>query len=63
MSPSERQVIGRKWKNAMIAPPALAMRRPSMLAELAWKRWKEGEVDDPALLAPIYLHVAGMIQE
>jgi len=63
MSAAERQVIGRKWKNAMIAPPALAMRRPAVLAELAWKRWKEGRVDDPILLAPIYLHVAGMIRE
>ncbi len=63
MNAAERQSIGRKWKNAMIAPPALAMRRPSMLAEMAWKRWKEGGVDDPILLAPIYLHVAGMIRE
>lgn len=63
MNAAERQTIGRKWKNAMIAPPALAMRRPSVLAELAWKRWKEGGIDDPTLLAPIYLHVAGMLRE
>ena len=63
MNAAERQAIGRKWKNAMIAPPAQAMRRPSVLAELSWKRWQEGRVDDPVLLAPIYLHVAGMIRE
>lgn len=63
MNASERQVIGRKWKNAMIAPPTIAMRRPSILAELAWKRWKAGQVDDPIQLSPIYLHIAGMIQE
>ena len=63
MNVSERQVIGRKWKNAMIAPPSLAMRRPAVLAELAWKRWKEGQVDDPIQLSPIYLHIAGMIRE
>lgn len=63
MGAAERQVIGRKWKNAMIAAPALSMRRPAVLAELAWKRWKEGSVDDPIQLAPIYLHVAGMIRE
>lgn len=63
MNAAERQTIGRKWKNAMIASPALAMRRPSVLAELAWKRWKEGQVDDPILLSPIYLHVAGIIRE
>jgi tRNA A37 threonylcarbamoyladenosine modification protein TsaB len=60
---SERQVIGRKWKNAMIASPSLAMRRTSMLAELAWKRWKNGQVDDPIQLSPVYLHIAGMITE
>jgi len=63
MNAVERQAIGRKWKNAMIAPPALSLRRPSVMAQLAWKRWKEGGVDDPVLLAPIYLHVAGMIRE
>jgi tRNA threonylcarbamoyladenosine biosynthesis protein TsaB len=63
MNVSERQVIGRKWKNAMIAAPSLAMRRPAVLAELAWKRWKAGQVDDPIQLSPIYLHIAGMITE
>ena len=63
MNANERQLIGRKWKNAMIAPPALAMRRPAVLAELAWKRWKSGQVDDPILLSPVYLHIAGMIRE
>jgi len=32
------------------------VRRPSVLAELAWARWQKGEVDDEAALAPIYLH-------
>ena len=63
MNIEERQIIGRKWKNAMITSPALATRRPSMLAELAWRRWDAGELDDPISLSPIYLHVAGMIQE
>jgi tRNA threonylcarbamoyladenosine biosynthesis protein TsaB len=63
MNVSERQVIGRKWKNAMISSPSLAMRRTSVLAEMAWKRWKNGQVDDPIQLSPIYLHIAGMITE
>jgi tRNA threonylcarbamoyladenosine biosynthesis protein TsaB len=63
MNVSERQIIGRKWKNAMIASPSLAMRRPAVLAELAWKRWKNGQLDDPIQLSPIYLHIAGMIRE
>ena len=35
--------------------PAQAVRRPAVLADLAWKRWKAGVVDDPASLSPIYL--------
>jgi hypothetical protein len=29
----------------------------SFLAEIAWKRWLAGKSDNPAALAPIYLHV------
>jgi hypothetical protein len=29
-----------------------------VLAELAWARWQQGDVDDEATLAPIYLHTA-----
>jgi tRNA threonylcarbamoyladenosine biosynthesis protein TsaB len=53
----ERQRI-RKNKNALLASPAACARRPGMLAELAWRRWQAGKVDDAASLAPIYLHVA-----
>lgn len=63
MTASERQVIGRKWKNAMLADPALCVRHPSMLAQMAWARWEEGKLDDPVSLAPIYLHVAEAIPE
>lgn len=63
MSQDDRKVIGRKWKNAMLVSPALAVRRTSLLAELAWESWKAGRVDDPISLAPIYLHVAGAIPE
>lgn len=52
----ERRLLGRKRKNVLLASPALAVRRPSFLAELAWRRWQAGQVDDPALLSPIYLH-------
>jgi len=47
-------------ENAQIhlASPAQSLRRPAMLAELAWARWQAGEVDDEASLAPIYLHTA-----
>ena len=63
MTPAERQIIGRKWKNAMITSPADSTRRPALLAELGWQRWQEGQRNDPISLAPIYLHVADPIPE
>jgi tRNA threonylcarbamoyladenosine biosynthesis protein TsaB len=33
-------------------------RRPGTLAELAWARFMTGTADDPAGLAPVYLHAA-----
>jgi tRNA threonylcarbamoyladenosine biosynthesis protein TsaB len=36
--------------------PTLAMRSPRYLAELAWERWKVGDVDDVLALKPFYLH-------
>ena len=41
-----------------LASPAQSVRRPAILAELTWRRWQAGDVDDRATLAPIYLHVA-----
>lgn len=41
-----------------LASPAQSIRRPAVLAELAWRRWQAGDVDDRATLAPIYLHAA-----
>lgn len=49
-------------KEAQLVSPAGSVRRPAILAELAWARWQSGDVDDEASLAPIYLHVAGPIQ-
>ena len=45
-------------KNVHLASPAQSVRRPAVLAELAWAKWQTGEVDDEATLAPIYLHTA-----
>jgi tRNA threonylcarbamoyladenosine biosynthesis protein TsaB len=44
-----------------LASPAQSVRRPAVLAELAWARWQAGEADDEASLAPIYLHTAESI--
>ena len=52
----ERRILGRKWKNVILASPAQSVRRPAFLAELAWKRWQAGKINDPATLAPFYLH-------
>jgi tRNA threonylcarbamoyladenosine biosynthesis protein TsaB len=36
--------------------PSQSMRRPSCVAELAWRRFSRGESDDLAALSPIYVH-------
>lgn len=50
-----RAALARKRKNALLATPAQSLRRPSFLAELAWKRWQAGDVDDVASISPQYL--------
>lgn len=52
-SAEERQILNNE--NIQLASPALSVRRPAILAELAWARWQAGDVDDAASLAPIYL--------
>jgi tRNA threonylcarbamoyladenosine biosynthesis protein TsaB len=59
MSAEERQRLRRKFKNVTLAAPAQCVRRPGILAELAWQKWQAGKIDSAATLAPIYLHVAG----
>lgn len=60
LTPEERRKLAAKSEIQMVSP-ARALRRPAILAELAWGRWQAGSVDDEATLAPIYLHVAGSI--
>lgn len=52
----ERRLLARKRKTVLLASPAQSARRPGWLAELGWRRWQAGQVDDPAALSPIYLH-------
>ena len=54
MLPEHRAAIGAVHDRMESA--ALAPRRPSVLAHLAWQRWQAGDVDDPTLLEPIYVH-------
>ena len=48
-------------KNIHLVSPVGSIRRPAVLAELAWVRWQAGDVDDEASLAPIYLHTDGSL--
>jgi tRNA threonylcarbamoyladenosine biosynthesis protein TsaB len=57
LSEEDRRTLGRRYRNVRMASPARSLRRPSCLAEIAWKRYLTGKADDPATLAPIYLHV------
>lgn len=54
----DRRVLGRKYKNAIMQSPAWSVRRPAILAELAWARLQAGESDDPKGLAPVYLQAS-----
>jgi tRNA threonylcarbamoyladenosine biosynthesis protein TsaB len=56
LSAGERQRLSRKRVNIVLSTAANSVRRPAILAELAWARWQEGRLDDVASLAPIYLH-------
>ena len=47
----------RKKVNILLARPSLCVRRPSVLAEMAWARWRDGQLDEAASLAPIYLQL------
>ena len=51
-----RQVLARQTENVILASPAQSLRRPAVLAELAWERWQANQMDDLATLKPIYLH-------
>ncbi len=40
---------------AHLAPPALCLRRPGFLAELAWQKLRSGKLAEASSLVPIYL--------
>lgn len=63
LNEDERHILRRKKKLIDLASPAHSLRRPGYLAELGWRRWQAGQNDDPAVLAPIYLHQHDPIPE
>jgi tRNA threonylcarbamoyladenosine biosynthesis protein TsaB len=56
LTPAEYHELEEK-PNVHLASPAQSIRRPAILAELAWESALAGNIDDAATLAPIYLHV------
>ncbi len=63
LTSEERQRLARKKVKVVLAAPHLCIRRPALLAEIAWARYRSGRVDDTAGLAPIYLHSGQPIGE
>lgn len=63
LSDEDRRILGRKYKNAEIVSPAQCVRRPAILAELAWARWQSGDSDDIKGLAPTYLQAKEAVPE
>jgi tRNA threonylcarbamoyladenosine biosynthesis protein TsaB len=55
ISPEAAKLIRASKKPFYLVPPAASVRRAGYLAEIGWQRWRHGDVDDPAALAPIYL--------
>ena len=53
----ERQSIKRASTDVQLATPSQCVRRPAVLAEMAWTRWQKGRTDDLGTLKPIYIHV------
>lgn len=56
-SAADRQALKRGSEHIQLASPSQCIRRPAVLAEMAWARWQKGRTDDLAALKPIYLHV------
>jgi tRNA threonylcarbamoyladenosine biosynthesis protein TsaB len=63
LNSEERKTLARRWKNIRLAEPAMSIRRPAYLAQLAWKRWLSMDVDDVVTLSPTYLHYKDPIPE
>jgi tRNA threonylcarbamoyladenosine biosynthesis protein TsaB len=58
-SPAEREHLQAELgKRVRLLSPALSLRRPAALAELAWQRLVAGESDDLHSLEPFYLHLS-----
>lgn len=57
IDPAGADALASLGELAVLLPAAARLRRAGFLAEVAWRRLKRGETDDPATLTPIYLQV------
>lgn len=63
MNAEERKIFGRKWKTTHLAPASLCVRRPSMLAEMAWAKLNEKKTHNAVDLTPIYVHTLSNVPD
>lgn len=54
----DRHHLSRRYKNIQLVSPARCIRRPGLLGEIAWEKWKSGEETPLSSLSPIYLHTS-----
>ncbi|MCC7105561.1 MAG: tRNA (adenosine(37)-N6)-threonylcarbamoyltransferase complex dimerization subunit type 1 TsaB [Chloroflexi bacterium] len=50
-----RLLLAERKPRAIVASPAGSLRRPAILAELAWCRYADGEAGDAGRVEPVYL--------
>jgi tRNA threonylcarbamoyladenosine biosynthesis protein TsaB len=55
ISPEAAKLIRASKKPFHLVPAAASVRRAAYLAESGWNRWKRGQFDEAAILAPDYL--------
>lgn len=55
MTSDEKKILSRRWRNIKIAEPPQNIRRPSILANIAFERSIKDDFDENASLSPIYL--------
>ncbi len=63
MDSHERQLLGRKWKTAEVAPASMCVRRPLVFAEMVWERVQNNQVQPIAELSPIYVHTLSNVPD
>ena len=55
MTPDEKKILSRRWRNTILIDPPANIRRPAVLAHIGSARHAQSDHDDSATIAPIYL--------